>query len=217
MVLGPSGSGKSTSTLGLGAAGVRVFGCTGKRLPYRAQIPYTPRCGYRDIAEALGENSERCYVIDDSTYLMQLDNFRRAKSKGYEKFVTMAVAFEALLEAAMATDDDTTVYFLHHPQFSEDGSCKPQTIGKMLDNQLCVEGLFDIILEAGVVEQGRHVFWTNGHGIAKTPLNMFDDQVIDNDLGAVDDAVREFWGMAPRSKPRLAPIAPAVVPRGGEA
>jgi hypothetical protein len=194
MVLGPSGSGKSTSLLKLGNVGVEVFGCTGKRLPFRAPLNMRKRASYRMIYDALRRNESRCYVIDDSTYLMQLDNFRHAQEKGFDKFVTMAVSFETLLEAAMATSDDTTVYFMHHPQFAENGSAKPQTIGKMLDSQLCVEGLFDIILEAGV-EDSRHVFWTNEHGIAKTPLNMFEDRVIDNDLDLVDRTIRGFWGM----------------------
>lgn len=200
MVLGPSGSGKSTSLLKLAGDGVEVFAVTGKRLPFRTKMNVHPRAGYREIFEALKKNESHCYVIDDSTYLMQLDNFRHAKEKGYDKFVQMAVAFETLLEAAMATDDDTVVYFLHHPQFSEDGSTsKPQTIGKMLDNQLCIEGLFSLVFECGI-EDGKHVFWTNEHGIAKSPLNMFDEQVIPNDLALVDATIRKFWDMKPLRK-----------------
>ena len=203
MVLGPSGAGKSTSLLHLGNANVEILGCTGKRLPFRTPMPYRARCGYRDIYEALKRNDKRCYVIDDSTYLMQFDNFRRAGEHGYDKFVKMAVSFETLLEAAMDTDENTTVYFMHHPNFGDDGSPKPQTVGKMLDTQLCVEGLFDVILEAGVAD-GKHVFWTNEHGLAHTALNMFADQVIPNDLGAVDERIREFWGMEPLREPRVA-------------
>lgn len=197
MVLGPSGTGKSTSLMSLGNKNVKVFSVTGKRLPFRAKINVFNRAGYRDIFDALRANEALSYVIDDSTYLMQLDNFRHAKEKGYDKFVQMALSFETLLEAAMATSDDTIVYFMHHPQFSEDGnSSKPQTIGKMLDNQLCIEGLFSIVLECSI-EEGKHIFWTNEHGIAKTPLNMFTDQVIPNDLGMVDATIRDFWGMRP--------------------
>ena len=200
MVLGPSGSGKSTSLRNFEPGQVMVFGCTGKRLPFRSNMPVYLRADYALIYNALRENAVRCYVIDDSTYLMQLDNFRRAGEKGYDKFVQMAVNFEVLLEAAMATTPDTVIYFLHHPQFGEDGGAKPQTIGKMLDSQLCVEGLFDIILECAIVE-GRHVFFTNEHGIAKTPMGMIPDQTIDNDLAYVDACVRAFWGMPPLGQP----------------
>lgn len=196
MVLGASGSGKSTSTMGLPRHATKAFSATGKRLPYRSPLDVHRNAGYRDIYDSLKENAARIYVIDDSTYLMQLDNFRRAQEKGYDKFVTMALSFERLLEAAMATDDDTTVYFLHHPQFGDSGEAKPQTIGKMLDNQLCIEGLFDIVLECAVVD-GKHMFYTNEHGIAKTPVNMFDEQLIANDLALVDETIRDFWGMKP--------------------
>lgn len=202
MVLGPSGSGKSTSLRNFQPGCAMVFGCTGKRLPFRSSMPVILRANYATICAALAENVARVYVIDDSTYLMQLDNFHRAHEKGYDKFVKMAVNFECLLEAAMATTPDTIVYFLHHPQFGEDGGAKPQTIGKMLDSQLCVEGLFDMILECAVVE-GRHVFFTNEHGISKTPWGMFSEQIIDNDLAMVDACARSFWGM-----PQLA-TAPA--------
>lgn len=204
MVLGPTGSGKSTSLLHFGPDDAEIFGVTGKRLPFRTPLPMHANATYQEIFDALRRNERKVYVIDDSTYLMQFDNFRRAREKGYDKFVAMAVNFETLLDAAMRCDADTCVYFLHHPQFGEDGGAKPQTIGKMLDNQLCVEGLFDLVLECAVVD-GRHVFYTNEHGIAKTPLNMFDEQVIPNDLELVDRTIREFWGMAPLRRRVTAP------------
>lgn len=196
MVMGPSGSGKSTSLSFFGNGEAEIYGVTGKRLPFRMQLEHHSNAGYRTIYDALVANKSKCYVIDDSTYLMQLDAFRHAKEKGYEKFVTMALSFQTLLDAAAKTDDDTVVYFLHHPQFAEDGSSKPQTIGKMLDSQLCIEGLFDIILECDIVD-GKHVFHTNEHGISKTPLNMFDEKTIPNNLFEVDRVIREFWGMSP--------------------
>lgn len=196
LLIGPTGVGKSTSAMNMPRDGVMVFGVTGKRMPFRTPLEVHRNATYRDIYVALKENKSKVYIIDDSTYLMQFDNFRRAKEKGYDKYVDMALNFQTLLDAAARTDDDTTVWFLHHPQFSDDGSSKPQTIGKMLDNQLCVEGLFDIVLECAIID-GKHVFITNEHGISKTPLGMFDEQVIPNDLYLVDKTVREFWGMAP--------------------
>ena len=195
MVLGPSGSGKTTSLRNFQPGEAEVFCVTGKPLPFRTKLAATPNAGYRDIYDRLTANESLAYVIDDSTYLMQFDNFARAKVKGYDKFTEMALSFEFLLRAAAQTSPDTVVYFLHHPQFGEDGSPKPQTIGKMLDNQLCVEGLFSLTLEAAV-EEGRHVFRTNAHGIAKSPMGMLDS-VVDNDLRAVDSALREYWGLAP--------------------
>lgn len=195
MVKGVSGSGKTTSAANLPSEGVEIFSVTGKRLPYRGTQNVKRNASYEDIFLALRANDSKVFLIDDSTYLMQFDNFRLAREKGYDKFVDMAIRFERLLRAASMTDDDTTVYFLHHPQFGDDGGLRPQTVGKMLDSQLCVEGLFDLMLECEV-EDGRHCFFTNEHGLAKSPVGMLP-RVMDNDLSEVDRLIREYWGMAP--------------------
>lgn len=194
MVLGPSGSGKTTSLRGFAPGEVKVYCVTGKPLPFRSALEAEHNVGYREIYDSLRANEHNAYVIDDSTYLMQFDNFARAKVKGYDKYTEMALSFECLLRAAAQTSPDTVVYFLHHPQFGDDGCAKPQTIGKMLDNQLCIEGLFSVVLEAAV-EDGRYVFHANSHGISKSPMGMLEP-VVDNDLRAVDSALREYWGLA---------------------
>lgn len=100
----------------------------------------------------------------------------------------------------MATNDDTVVYFLHHPDVDERGNVKPKSIGRMLDEKLCIEGLFPIVINCEV-RNGQHVFSVepDERGIAKAPMDMFESAVFDNDLKAVDAAVREYWGMAPLS------------------
>ena len=100
----------------------------------------------------------------------------------------------------MATNDDTVVYFLHHPDVDERGNVKPKSIGRMLDEKLCIEGLFPIVINCEV-RNGQHVFIVepDERGIAKAPMDMFESVVFDNDLKAVDAAVREYWGMAPLS------------------
>ena len=203
MVIGRSGSGKSMSLRNFEPGEVGVFSCAGKRLPFRKRLSVAYTHDYANIEATLTANNKRAYVIDDSTYTMQFDAFRYAKVKGYDKFVEMAVSFEHLLETAKNTSPDTIVYLMHHPQFADDGSSKPQTVGKMLDNQLNVEGLFGIILEC-VVRDGRHVFVTDndGQNIAKSPVDPETGErmlppIMDNDLKAVDTAIRAWWGMAP--------------------
>jgi len=202
MVLGKSGSGKSTSLRNFAPDEVGVFSVAGKRLPFRSELPVVQHANYKRIADILAANRRRCYVIDDATYLMQLDNFARAKEAGYQKFTDMAVAFQQLLQRASWTDDDTNVFFLMHPDTDEMGREKPKTIGKMLDEKLCVEGLFPIVIDARV-QQGedgrpRHVFVTenDGSNLAKAPIDMLPP-TIENDLKAVDSAIREYWGMKP--------------------
>mgnify|MGYP002519685997 FL=1 len=94
MVLGKSGSGKSTSLRNFEPDEVGVFSVAGKRLPFRSELPMVQHASYQRIAEILAANHRRCYVVDDATYLMQLDNFARAKETGYGKFTDMAVSFQ---------------------------------------------------------------------------------------------------------------------------
>lgn len=202
MVLGKSGSGKSTSLRNFAPDEVGVFSVAGKRLPFRSELPIVQHASYQRIMDSLAANKRRCYVIDDATYLMQFDNFARAKETGYGKFTDMAVVFQQLLQRASWTSGDTNVYFLMHPDTDDAGREKPKTIGKMLDEKLCVEGLFPIVIDARV-EQGedgrpRHVFVTenDGSNLAKAPIDMLPPRM-DNDLKAVDTAIREYWGMGP--------------------
>lgn len=198
MVLGKSGAGKSTSLRNFEADEIGIFNVAGKPLPFRKRLPKADRCGYRDIAATLAKNDLRAYAVDDSTYLMQFSNFAKAKETGYGKFVDMAVEFERLLEAAIATDENTVVYFLHHPDVDERGSVRPKTIGRMLDEKLCIEGLFPIVINCEV-RDGKHVFSVepDERGIAKAPMGMFEKDVFENDLKAVDAAIREYWRLAP--------------------
>lgn len=198
LVLGHSGSGKSTSLRNFEKDEVRVLNVAAKPLPFRKRLLSINRPDYDMIKRALRQPECRAYVVDDANYLMAFQNFALAKQKGYDKFTEMAVNFEQLLEVANATDPDTITYFLMHPDYDESGHMKPKSIGKMLDNQLTIEGMFPIVLLAYQDDAGFH-FATKSDGTTpvKTPMGMFEDAVIDNDLKAVDTAIREYWGMKP--------------------
>lgn len=198
LVLGYSGSGKSTSLRNFDADEVGIFNVAGKPLPFRKRLPTANRTNYGTIQQTLAANHKRAYVVDDANYLMAFQNFRVAKQKGFGKFTDIAVNFENLLEQANATNDDTIVYFMMHPDTDDSGRLKPKTIGKMLDNQLTVEGMFPIVLLAYKDDDGYHFATeSDGNDPVKAPMGMFDEPVIDNDLKAVDSAIREYWGMAP--------------------
>lgn len=197
IVLGYSGTGKSYSLRNFAADEVGVFNILGKPMPFRDQMPSIRGKDYQRIYGGLKRNAKRAYVIDDAGYLMQLENFAMADVPGYQKFTKMAVNFERLIEiATLETDDETIVYFMMHPDYDDGGRMKPKTIGKMLDNQLGIEGMCPIVLVTDVDDSG-YWFITNGPGIEKTPPGMFEDRRIPNDLKAVDTVAREFWGMAP--------------------
>ena len=201
LILGHSGSGKSTSLRNFERGEIGVFNVAGKPLPFRKKLDKLNNAGYSDIHAGLSKNSLNCYVIDDANYLMAFQNFRLAKQVGFGKFVDMAVNFEQLLEAANNTSDDTIVYFFMHPDYDDAGRMKAKTIGKMLDNQLTIEGMFPIVLLADKDDSGFHFFTqSDGTTPVKTPMGMFDEAKIDNDLKLVDSTIREYWGMEPLTK-----------------
>ena len=123
--------------------------------------------------------------------------FDKAKETGYGKFTDIALDFYSLIQHVIKqTPPNCLVYFLHHTETTETGKIKAKTVGKMLDNQLTVEGLFSIVLLART-DGSRHIFETqsDGYTTAKSPMDMFAEREIDNDLKAVDVAIREYWGL----------------------
>ena len=194
LVIGASGSGKSTSLRNFNENEVAVFNVAGKPLPFRKHLKKANNVSYENIKAGLRKNEFKTYAIDDSQYLMAFESFEHAKDTGYGKFTNMALNFKALIDCAIKeTSEDTIVYFLHHTELADDGKIKAKTLGKMLDNQLTVEGLFSIVLYC-VVEGSEHYFITNSDGSnpAKSPMEMFEMK-IPNDLKAVDSAIREYY------------------------
>jgi len=194
LILGDSGSGKSYSMHNLTEAEVGVFNVASKPFPFRGKLPRVDKATAPLIMGALAKCSKKMYVIDDSQYILAFQFFSKAKEVGYQKFTDIAVSFYNLISFVINnTPPDTIVYFLHHTEHTDDGRIKPKTVGKMLDNQLTVEGLFSIVLLCKT-DGKRHWFETqsDGFSVAKSPVGMFDRE-IDNDLKLVDTKIREYW------------------------
>ena len=195
LILGESGSGKSASLRNFSPDEVGVFNVAGKTLPFRKKLPTYTTADYRKIVNNLQSGSCKKYVIDDSQYLMCFEAFAKAKDTGYGKYTDMALNFYNLVQAVITkTPADTIVYFLHHTeQDGITGKTKAKTLGKMLDNQLTLEGLFAIVLIAQT-DGNKHVFVTqsDGSNTAKSPMEMFQPE-IDNDLKMVDTTIREYY------------------------
>lgn len=194
LILGSSGSGKSTSLRNFNENEIGIFNVAGKPLPFRKKLPKFDNATYNVILQGLSKPKLKTYVIDDSQYLMAFESFDHAKETGYGKFTNMALNFKNLITHIMVkTPPDVIVYFLHHVETDENGRLKAKTLGKMLDNQLTVEGLFTIVLLCQV-EGSEHFFITNSDGTnpAKSPMEMFEPR-IDNDLKMVDETIREYY------------------------
>ena len=194
LILGESGSGKSTSMRNFDPSELTVFNVANKLLPFRKKLNVINNAGYGTIGKELQKQEKKIYVIDDSQYLLAFELFNRAKEKGYDKFTDIAVRFKKMLDYIIkGTPEDCIVYLLHHCETTDTGKIKVKTVGKMLDNQLTVEGLFSIVLYA-FVEDDNHLFMTKNDGFcpAKAPMGMFEP-IIDNDLKFVDTTIREYY------------------------
>lgn len=200
LVLGKSGSGKSASLRNFSSDEIGVFNVASKPLPFKNDLKKINGATYVQIHERLANSKLKAYVIDDSQYLMAFEMFAKANDKGYNKFTEMAVNFYNLIQTVIRdTPEDVIVYFLHHTQENEYG-IKAKTVGKMLDDQLTVEGLFSIVIMS-VCNMGEYRFitHTDGKNTVKTPIGMFDSTEIDNDLKMVDDTIREYYEIGGRN------------------
>lgn len=199
LIMGESGSGKSTSLRNFEAGEVGVFNVAAKPLPFRKKLPVVNGADYQTITRSLANASRNCYVIDDSQALMAFSMFAKAKEAGYGKFTDIALDFYNLLQFIInKTPPDCVVYLLHHCEQTDAGKIKAKTVGKMLDNQLTVEGLFSIVLLCRTDGQ-KHYFETqsDGYTTCKSPMGMLPLEM-DNDVRSLDDAIRGYWGLTPR-------------------
>lgn len=197
LILGESGSGKSASLRNFAPEEVSIFNVAGKPLPFRKKLPMKSTSDYGEIQSLIHASQKKAFVIDDSQYLLCFEAFAKAKEAGYGKYTDMALHFYNLVQYVIRqTPPDVIVYFLHHTETdSNNGKTKAKTMGKMLDNQLTVEGLFSIVLMC-YTDGKKHVFVTQSDGMTtcKSPMDMFPLE-IDNDLQLVDKSIRDYYDM----------------------
>lgn len=195
LILGHSGSGKSASLRNFGSEEVGVFNVASKPLPFRNKFKFVVNgSNYASIETSLKKNSLKTYVIDDAQYLMAFELLAKANEMGYKKYTDAALNFYLLVQTIIQnTTPDTICYLLMHTEMGDDGRIKAKTSGKMLDNQLTLEGLFSIVLMTEA-DKDSYKFITQGDGLstAKSPMDMFGHD-IDNDLKFVDTTIREYY------------------------
>lgn len=123
-----------------------------------------------------------------------------------EKFTEIGVNFWNLVNEVQKLPENKIVYFLHHLEVDEYGNSKEKTIGKLLDDKICIAGMFSIVILAEKQDK-EFVFDTqnDGQSPAKTPIGMFPDRVIENDLVLVDKGIREFYDLPEPTKMEAKP------------
>lgn len=196
LILGASGSGKSASMRNFTPDEVSVINVASKPLPFRTKLPVFNSADYNKIMGAMKQSNKKTLVVDDSQYLSVFANFARCKEPGYTKFVDMALNEYNLIQFVIQVlPADTIVYFLRHIDTDDSGRIHAKTIGKMLDQNLGgLEGMFSIVLLA---QTDGNDYWfqtqSDGYSPCKSPMLMFEEKKIPNDLKSVDATIRSYY------------------------
>lgn len=195
LILGESGTGKTTSLRNFSEGEIALVNVTGKALPFRGNFEMLKNTtDASKILRFMRETKAKRIIIDDCQYIMSFQYMRRIKENGWEKFNELQSDFFNIIDAVSSLPDDVVVYFLSHLETKDDGRQKIKTIGKMLDEKITIEGMFTTVLKTHVSD-GKYYFLTQNSGsdTVKSPLGMFADFAIDNDLKYVDEKIRNYY------------------------
>jgi hypothetical protein len=201
LIIGKSGSGKSRSMIKcVGNPDWRLIRVINKPLPFKGKIDGWTTDNYEDIKKILERLKAPNVVIDDAGYLLTNMFMRGHSTQGagnniYSFYNKVGDSFWGLIQFVINNmPADKIVFVIMHEEQTELGEVKPKTIGRMLDEKVCVEGMFTIALRC-VAEGGKHLFVTQASdgAISKSPEGMFETLTIDNNLLLVEKAIRDYY------------------------
>ena len=202
LIIGKSGSGKSTALRNcVNDSNWNLVNVLGKPLPFKGKVPQVVTDDYEQVKRCLTSSMAKSLVVDDAGYLITNYFMRNHSSKGhgnaiFSMYNTLADNFWKLVEYIKHLPEDKIVYIIMHEDTDDFGNVKPKTIGKLLDEKICLEGMFTIVLRC-IQENGKHLFVTQAEGgaVSKSPMGMFEELEINNDLLYVDNKIREYYGL----------------------
>lgn len=207
-IAGESGSGKTTSMEKLNPEETYYIDCDKKGLSWKGwknQYNKEKKNYYvtdfpSDVEEIIkGINEKRpeikYIVIDTLNGIMIGDEMRRAKEKGYDKWMDLATSVWNIVDSAYTYRDDLTIIFICHTQTerTDDGFSftRIKTSGKKLD-KITLESKFTTVLLAKAVD-GNYIFETKANkSTAKAPKGAFDKDFIPNDITLVVEALKDY-------------------------
>lgn len=202
LIIGKSGSGKSTSMRNCQNDDFNLIRVLNKPLPFKGKVNGWFSDDYQQIMKLLIASKADSIVIDDAGYLITNHFMRGHSSAGkgngvFSLYNDIGDYFWNLIQFIVTkVPENKIVYIIMHEEKDEAGEVKPKTIGKQLDEKVCIEGMFTIVLRC-IEEGGKHLFVTQASqgAVSKSPIGMFEDLTIDNDLLLVDKKIREYYGL----------------------
>ena len=205
-VYGKSGSGKSRSLKNFKEDEILLIQCMDKELPFRSKFKFTVKTTdtgvIYDQLSKMGNAGIKTAIIDDAGYIMtNLFMSKHGKGDQFALYNLIGDTMWDLINRIKKLPDDVVIYMVFHEDKSDAGETKLLTIGKLLDQKVCLEGMVTVVLHC-ITEGNKHYFVTQGDGmgITKSPEEMFTEAKIENDLKAVDESVREYYGISLEKK-----------------
>lgn len=220
-IVGESGSGKSTSLRNLNPKETFIISTTGKPLPFRGYRKkyqelkkangeyvgnYYISSNYSKILNMLKIINLKMpnikqIVVDDWQYMLSYEFVDRATEVGYTKFSELAQhAMEVLRYSEQMREDCKMIFLTHSENVGDVMNPKYviKTIGKLLAEKVTLEGMFTYVFFTKIVEgddgKMEYKFLTNTDGecVAKTPMGMFSDMLVDNDLAEIIKVIDSY-------------------------
>lgn len=207
LILGESGTGKTASLRNLNPKNVLLIQAIRKPLPFKSvdwkpwnKATKTGNVIVSDdsawIEKAMRNFDHPIVIIDDWQYILANEFMRRSEERGFDKFTDIGRHAWNVMTAASGLAEERRVYILAHTATDDLGRTRIKTIGKLLDEKITVEGMVSTVLRTSVMD-GVYRFSTRNSGTdtVKSPMGMFKEPFIDNDLKAVDDAITDYYGL----------------------
>ena len=209
-IMGDSGSGKTTAFRNIDPKTTMYVDCDKKGLSWKGwkkdfntdnknylvtDSPSMARTMLKKINEQPGFAHIKNIVFDTINGLMVADEMRRSKEKGYDKWQDLATCIYYLIDDALVVRPDLNVFFIAHTQTDMDDTgykfTHIKTSGKKLD-KIVLESKFSTVLLAKCID-GKYLLETQSErSTAKSPLGMFENREIPNDINIVLKAIEEF-------------------------
>ena len=201
LLIGKSGSGKSASMRNFKKEEIAIANVLGKPLPFKSNLDAPKVDNYDILLKAIQNTDKKVIVVDDANYLITNEFMNKSSVKGFDKYNEMGNNFFNLINGIKNIDGGKTVYLIMHEDTDDDGNVKPKTIGKLLDDKVNIQGMFTICLRS-MYDNGNYIFRlkTNGQDCVKTPIGLFEEEQMENDLKLVDTKIREYYELDKESE-----------------
>lgn len=198
LIMGESGTGKSTSMRNCDPAITAVVNPVGKPLPFKNHFETLDNVtDAREIIKYMKEQvkaGKKLIVVDDFQYILAIPYMNRIKETGWDKYNDFGANYFEIIDVCKDLPDDVVVAYMTHLETLDNGLTTVKLIGKLLREKITIEGLFTIVLRTGVYE-AKYYFYTQNSGkdTVKSPLGMFQNYAIDNDLNYVYDKIKNYY------------------------